>query len=91
MFLAWLADPLLVRNIVLISSDPDANFSLFLLTQTILRGFYDPLESCAKRLSIRYEFRGREHYAEFGDSAPVLLPLESMPLSVARCSNDVGY
>ncbi|KAI5120611.1 hypothetical protein M0805_008087 [Coniferiporia weirii] len=46
-------------------------------SKSVLRGFYDPLPRCAKRLSVRYEFRGRPHYAEVGEHAPVLLPLES--------------
>ncbi|THH03555.1 hypothetical protein EW145_g6177 [Phellinidium pouzarii] len=45
--------------------------------KSVLRGFYDPIPGCTKRLSVRYEFRGRLHYAEFGEHAPVLLPLES--------------
>lgn len=44
----------------------------------MLRGFYDLLPECRKRLSVRYTFRGRPHYAEVGDRAALVLPLESM-------------
>lgn len=44
----------------------------------MLRGFYDPLPECRKRMSVRYTFRGRPHYAEVGDRAALVLPLESM-------------
>lgn len=46
-------------------------------SKSILQGFYDPLPEFDKRLSVRYEFRGREHYAEVSENAPLLLPLES--------------
>ncbi|KAL5514291.1 hypothetical protein ACEPAG_2379 [Sanghuangporus baumii] len=46
-------------------------------SKSLLRGFYDPLPECSKRLSVRYEFRGRMHYAEIGEHAPMILPLES--------------
>ncbi|KAL5476860.1 hypothetical protein ACEPAI_3046 [Sanghuangporus weigelae] len=46
-------------------------------SKSLLRGFYDPLPECSKRLSVRYEFRGRMHYAEIGEHAPLILPLES--------------
>ncbi|KAH8116018.1 hypothetical protein DFH11DRAFT_1542806 [Phellopilus nigrolimitatus] len=46
-------------------------------SKSVLRGFYDPLPECKKRLSVRYEFHGRLHYAEVGEHAPVVLPLES--------------
>jgi len=45
--------------------------------KSALRGFYDPLPDCKKRLAVRYDFRGRSHYAEFQDLAPIVLPLES--------------
>ncbi|TDL24635.1 DnaJ-domain-containing protein [Rickenella mellea] len=41
-----------------------------------LPGFYDPLPEFHKKLQIRYEFRGRSHYAEVADLAPVVLPLQ---------------
>ncbi|KAH9923298.1 DnaJ-domain-containing protein [Amylocystis lapponica] len=41
-----------------------------------LQGFYDPVAAAAKTLRVRYTFRGRLHYAEFADYAPVVLPLE---------------
>ncbi|KAL5521675.1 hypothetical protein ACEPAF_2423 [Sanghuangporus sanghuang] len=46
-------------------------------SKSLLRGFYDPLPECSKCLSVRYEFRGRMHYAEIGEHAPLVLPLES--------------
>lgn len=40
-----------------------------------LQGFSDPAPFTSKVLRIRYLFNGREHYAEFADGAPVVLPL----------------
>ncbi|KAF8662369.1 hypothetical protein AX16_001174 [Volvariella volvacea WC 439] len=40
-----------------------------------LQGFFDPAPGAPKVLRIRYQFRGREHYAEIPDYMPVVLPL----------------
>lgn len=45
--------------------------------KSALRGFYDPLPDCKKRLAVRYDFRSCAHYAEFQDLATIVLPLES--------------
>ena len=47
--------------------------------QSGLQGFYDPVPSCAKTLSIRYTFGGRMHYCEIPDYKPVVLPLGGKP------------
>ncbi|KAL0958160.1 hypothetical protein HGRIS_000326 [Hohenbuehelia grisea] len=39
-----------------------------------LQGFYDPAPSAHKTLRVRYRFRGRTHYAEYPDFAPIVLP-----------------
>ncbi|KIP02137.1 hypothetical protein PHLGIDRAFT_130897 [Phlebiopsis gigantea 11061_1 CR5-6] len=41
-----------------------------------LQGFYDPVPSVHKTVRVRYTFRGRPHYAEIADLAPLVLPLE---------------
>lgn len=44
-------------------------------TQADLQGFFDPLPNHPKIIRVSYEFRGRQHYAEVPDHAPVVLPL----------------
>ncbi|KAH9941173.1 DnaJ-domain-containing protein [Epithele typhae] len=39
-------------------------------------GFLDPVPGVPKSLRIRYNFHGREHYAEVPDHRPVVLPLK---------------
>jgi DnaJ family protein C protein 11 len=46
-----------------------------MVTQSGIQGFYDPAPKAAKTLRIRYQFRGRSHYAEIADYVPVVLPL----------------
>jgi DnaJ homolog subfamily C member 11 len=43
--------------------------------QSGIQGFYDPAPECPKMLRVRYDFRGRTHYAEIPDHVPVVLPL----------------
>ncbi|GLB39157.1 putative protein with domain of unknown function (DUF3395) [Lyophyllum shimeji] len=44
-------------------------------TKSNIRGFSDPAPFAPKVLHVRYQFRGKTHYAEIPEDMPVVLPL----------------
>ncbi|EJD05542.1 uncharacterized protein FOMMEDRAFT_152867 [Fomitiporia mediterranea MF3/22] len=63
---------------------------LALSSKPVLRGFYGTQLECVKRLKVHYEIRGQVQYAEAGEHAPSVHPLEicwSLP-PVVLCFNE---